>query len=331
MWLLPRQLSVSLLGAQASNLDLPSAAYAAEQSLTLNEKPTRAPTWLRAWKKKSWLQLLFGRMFAPSTVGSGVERWIASLADSPARTSRTQATAAALQDPSLDSGENSGASSPRFNLNLSALKTLRPSKAADLKKSLWILLPSGSMRSGVVYARPTLAPLTVETGYSSWPTPTVHGDFNRKGASQASQASGDGLATAANNWPTPDASVSTGYNQSEHSGKKGKVRPSLAALSKNWPSPAARDWKDSGAPSEHGRHSPSLPLQAFRQDKTQSTGQEFQKTLNPQFVEWLIGLPIGWTDFDSVVTVWYLPRQLTPLDSCGPALSPTQSVTDVKK
>lgn len=36
-----------------------------------------------------------------------------------------------------------------------------------------------------------------------WPTPTVNGNYNRKGASKTS---GDGLATAVRNWPTPRAS-----------------------------------------------------------------------------------------------------------------------------
>lgn len=55
------------------------------------------------------------------------------------------------------------------------------------------------------------------------PTPTVCGNYNRKGASAKS---GDGLATALERWPTP----------------------------------AARDWKDGLTPKRHGRHSPSVAV-----------------------------------------------------------------------
>ena len=33
-------------------------------------------------------------------------------------------------------------------------------------------------------------------------------------------------------------------------------------------------------------------------------------TLNPRFVEWLMGWPIGWTDCDSQVTEWFLLKPL---------------------
>jgi DNA (cytosine-5)-methyltransferase 1 len=39
------------------------------------------------------------------------------------------------------------------------------------------------------------------------------------------------------------------------------------------------------------------------------------RTLNPRFVEWLMGWPIGWTDCDSQVTEWFLLRPLTRSDN----------------
>lgn len=47
-----------------------------------------------------------------------------------------------------------------------------------------------------------------------WPTPTVKGDHNRKGASATS---GDGLATAAKAWPTPAAADGTGSRRPDGS------------------------------------------------------------------------------------------------------------------
>lgn len=51
--------------------------------------------------------------------------------------------------------------------------------------------------------------LTLGSAARHWPTPTVHGNHNRKGASPKS---GDGLAIAFKNWPTPTASESASRN-----------------------------------------------------------------------------------------------------------------------
>jgi DNA (cytosine-5)-methyltransferase 1 len=61
---------------------------------------------------------------------------------------------------------------------------------------------AGMVLSGIAYRLPHLEPLTDVIASGLWPTPTEDGNYNRKGASKTS---GDGLATAARNWPTPNA------------------------------------------------------------------------------------------------------------------------------
>jgi DNA (cytosine-5)-methyltransferase 1 len=95
---------------------------------------------------------------------------------------------------------------------------------------------------------------TSETDCGLWPTPTVCGNYNRKGASATS---GDGLATAVAKYQTP----------------------------------VARMWKDNGlSPGELARNSPTLASQAGG-------------PLNPTWVEWLMGWPLGWTDLKPSATV----------------------------
>ena len=54
---------------------------------------------------------------------------------------------------------------------------------------------------------------------------------------------------------------------------------------RNLPTPCARDWKDIGtSPSEKNRNSPPLAVHAGGR-------------LNPIWIEWLMGFPIGWTEF----------------------------------
>jgi hypothetical protein len=53
--------------------------------------------------------------------------------------------------------------------------------------------------------------------------------------------------------------------------------------SERWPTPTAHNAKEAGYPSEHNRNTPTLAAQAGG-------------SLNPTWVEWLIGWPLGWTD-----------------------------------
>ena len=103
---------------------------------------------------------------------------------------------------------------------------------------------SGTMRSGECFRQPRWGHHTSGVGSSWWPTPTVNGNYNRKGASKTS---GDGLATAVNRWPTPRAFMhKDGYTD------RGKS----------------------------------------------NLGEVIGGPLNPTWVEWLMGYPLGWTDLE---------------------------------
>jgi hypothetical protein len=136
---------------------------------------------------------------------------------------------------------------------------------------------------------------TSGTGFGYWPTPTVCGNYNRKGASATS---GDGLATAVKNWPTPTSSLGT---------KGGRVTPTKAreggtlieALSARttWATPVARDYRHPGR---------------TRFERTGSTAgdplpQQVGGALNPTWVEWLMGWPIGWTALKPSETAKFRP------------------------
>jgi DNA (cytosine-5)-methyltransferase 1 len=106
------------------------------------------------------------------------------------------------------------------------------------------------------------------------PTPTVCGNYNRKGASKAS---GDGLATWAAKFPTPNA--------------------------RDWKGPPGKGCQDRGGrssslPAHVAKHAKQAPLGAaglvtatgpFSVDPTGGT-------LNPTWVEWLMGWPLGWSE-----------------------------------
>jgi hypothetical protein len=80
-------------------------------------------------------------------------------------------------------------------------------------------------------------------------------------------------------WPTPRA------NDGEKRGNFDVMNPrnGLAGAAKRFPTPTVQDSKNNGAPSQMERN--TKPLNA-----------EVGGALNPPWVEWLMGWPIGWTD-----------------------------------
>jgi DNA (cytosine-5)-methyltransferase 1 len=116
------------------------------------------------------------------------------------------------------------------------------------------------------------------------PTPTVCGDYNRKGASKTS---GDGLATVLRNGMLPTLRASDG-----EMGGRGDLLTVLRGYETKHagtlPTPQARDWKDGSNPKPHGANFQSLPVTIATHG---GPGR-----MNPRFREWMMGYPPGWTD-----------------------------------
>ena len=95
-------------------------------------------------------------------------------------------------------------------------------------------------------------------------------------------------------WPTPDASMGTGgrVSKSFPTGKRPSGTKQSITLNdavKWWPTPTTRDASNNGGPSQHRRNTP--PLNAVAGG-----------ALNPTWVEWLMGFPLGWTDCEDSAT-----------------------------
>jgi hypothetical protein len=91
-------------------------------------------------------------------------------------------------------------------------------------------------------------------------------------------------------WGTPRVGMARGGNFWYDRGKHNlEEQVGAAEHAKMWPTLVSRMWKDSGSPSEYNRN--EVPLAA------QVGGQ-----LNPTWVEWLMGWPLGWTDLKPLET-----------------------------
>lgn len=116
-----------------------------------------------------------------------------------------------------------------------------------------------------------------------WSTPRSSPNENRTTKHAPSHGNGHGRTLAGDammlSWPTPQAADS----KMVKGGKRGpEENPSLGTAAKN--------------------HRFSHPAPATSTAGAKSSGST--RRLNPRFVEWLMGWPVGWTDCASPVTEW---------------------------
>jgi hypothetical protein len=152
--------------------------------------------------------------------------------------------------------------------------------------------------------------LTAMAKTGLWPTPSAMNPnesedlekwLTRRAETKERVKNGNGfgmpLGVAVRLWPTPDSNTSTYSNgqrgpnlrqavqmfptlraiYGEHPGMKDPKH--LTGAARQWPTPNARDWKGSPGPAHEAY---SLP-------------REIGGQLNPTWVEWLMGFPLGWS------------------------------------
>jgi len=190
--------------------------------------------------------------------------WISSLPVSPASHSHRQARVQASPIPA-GCGLASSRSFATFDRPTSSWRTA-PRSRNRLSPSYSGTWPAqGSMQNGMCFARPKRASRTSADGSSCLlPTPTEYGNNNRAGCSEKA---GDGLATAIRKLlPTPSACEGFGRRRSDPA--KRRTDGLETALRRMLPAPRNAL---SGAP-------------------------------NPEFVSWMMGLPIGWTSCAPLAT-----------------------------
>jgi len=77
---------------------------------------------------------------------------------------------------------------------------------------------------------------------------------------------------------------------------------------KNTPTPCARDWKDTPGSKAYSTNPNGTPrdrtdrLAIWVYEVERANGNSTPSNLNPEFSEWLMGWPVGWTDLKPLVT-----------------------------
>lgn len=210
----------------------------------------------------------FGMTFGHLTdaLGEAVLTWF--LAGFRARTSRSPDAEPESTEHEADSGASSLGSFARYDPATRSLRIHQRSLLEDSTECSPTLPRSGSMRSGACWERPMLAHRTAASGSGYWPTPTA----NAYGSCQGGSAGRDGQ----------------------------KNRPSLQTMAAKglWPTPQARD------------HFPVHKPEYIAKKKAEGHGMSnlndaIGGSLNPTWVEWLMGWPLGWTDLRPSATARY--------------------------
>jgi site-specific DNA-cytosine methylase len=149
------------------------------------------------------------------------------------------------------------------------------------------------LRSGLREVEPEATVRAAKAALPGGLWPTVRAtDGDRGGRGDLIQAiRGNASPSGHFHFPTPNAS-SYGSNQGGAAGRVGQVRHSLESMARHgtWPTASARDWKDTMGPGRMGRG--QLP-EAVRDRTTAVDGR-----LSSDWTEWLMGMPVGWTDLE---------------------------------
>lgn len=176
-----------------------------------------------------WLRRLFARMSASSMGPASEGGVILCLAGSPAKTSPSLEKGRAWTGSDPVSGPSLPGSLAWFDPTTCSLKTSQRSLFGDWSEFSSTLPASGSMRSGAIFLRPTVGPLTGGgvSGFSpGWQTPATD-SFRSRGGDRKDE---EGLDQQARRWNTPRARD-----------WKGDGKDCLDRDAENWPTPKASD------------------------------------------------------------------------------------------
>ena len=279
MWILPKNYPLSSHFARdmvASSEDLSLPGLNITLSLMWRSKPTPLQTWLRKWKRDYWFQRLCTRILKPSHRKSFEERLASSLADIHANHFQPQENEKDLTQKQDISGGISGDIFKQLDLFDASLKTSKAISRLDSAQlsATWRKMVTDA-RSEYSRRMKSVRPISAGASgsWATWPTATV---FDVTGGS----------------YPTE---LVKGQWRSKHSKDPNtpwygaKLRDAVKTAERIWPTPTVGEEKF--RLKGNSQASQCLEAKARKGELDHQSGH-----LNPDWVEWLMGVPTGWTD-----------------------------------
>jgi hypothetical protein len=273
-------------------------------------KPSLLRTWSQRWNRVSWFQRLSSRILKPSQRIS-FETALTSLLEDT-RASRFQRQESDLAPKTQDT------SGPTSDDHIQSIRPVRcmfenveGHISLGLREVIGDLEGAGYRTAWGIFSALKSAHLIRESGFTySVPTPTVgmeapNKNANTKGPKNLMDvATGDWQHLVPRYWPTPASRDYRSVTGREHLQRDNCMQNlNVAAVYRQtWPTPAARDYKGrSGAGRQERRGNPSDTLPNAVGNYLIPTVGDKNKVghLNPDWVEWLMGVPTGWTELGS--------------------------------
>lgn len=248
-------------------------------------------------KTDIWIDSQYGTILQRLTVDHGKGPLISFPGGSLVKTFQQQEKAKGLMENDQDSGEKCRGWFAKYLPDLSLWKTPQCSLLEDCIEYSETWPKWGTMLDGACWELMTPEQGIKGSEFGSWPTPTKR-DYKdgpspryRDGKLQLDTL-GRAILNGGNqiqqNYPTPTNSMMTMGDmvQAQFSGSDPK-RPKYKDV-KNFPTPTVQDFK---------RRGPNSKQQGLSNIAPKGQGQ-----LNPNWVEWLMGWPKGWTDLKLLET-----------------------------
>jgi hypothetical protein len=254
-----------------------------EPCAQLNVAPTAHQFWRSDKPMDASRFSRFGLTSQVLTADRGEELLTWFRAGFPARTSVLPAAETVSTASVAASGVKWRGSFAKWNPSSSTWRTPQCSLLEDSTEFSETWPRWGSMRNGECYQRPMLAPRTSakEPGFLPTPVAVDTGSFfNRSASSGAALRPTLGAMAKYDLWPTP--TVKGNYNRKGLSAQSGD---GLATAVQKWATPCARDF----------RHPGRSRMERTGSKAGECLPQQVSGPLNPTWVEWLMGWPIGWT------------------------------------
>ena len=255
-----------------------------EQSVPLNGKPTQqaycAPDKMTAFSRLSQ----FGITFKPLMENRGKELLTLYLEAFHAKTLVQPEKEQELMESEAECGEKWHGLLARFDPDTHSWRTVQCSLLEDLNESLRTLPQWGMTVGGELYLLPTLVQTTNEKESGLWLTPSTVDiptrslESMKKRLEYRKKIGRNGVGAGC---------------LSEQVEWSGKGAPIGYITKETWPAPQASDNQDRGNMSN-----PSVQrrVQIGKQILLSQSVHPTSGRLNPTWVEWLMGWPLGWTD-----------------------------------
>ena len=259
----------------------------------LKSKITHAEFYCNGKLMDSYLDSLSGTTSAHSMANLGQGKSMSSQVDFLVRTSVPQEKEQDLKEKDRDSGEKWRGSFVKYDLDTSLWRTHQCSLLGDLELFSETWPTWGLMRNGECWEQRMLEQTIRGTesglspnGVDSFHTPNTTG---LDGGSNSRKA----LRKREEMWPTPVHSEARQGLQIRREGKKG-TQTSLSTAVLTWPTPRTKGM--CGGSGSWDLLNKNTTVEEARQMGAGNGGQ-----LNPTWVEWLMGWPLGWTDLKPLV------------------------------